>query len=95
MARRKQEEFGLSEEQIERIADELWDRFLHSEEGRKMLEDKINQMEKLLEFTISKRLMRMIQFAKEDQAKLYAISEIMKANYYEKLKKIENNENEI
>ena len=92
MARRKQEEFGLSEKQIERIADELWDRFLHSEEGQKMLEDKINQMEKLLEFTISKRLMRMIQFAKEDQAKLYAISEIMKANFYEKLKKLEEKE---
>ena len=84
----KMKEIKLTDEQIERIADELWDRFLHSKEGKKMLGDKIDQMEKLLEFTISKRLMRMIQFTKEDQAKLCAISEIMKCNYYEKIKKI-------
>ena len=95
MARRNQEEIKLSEKQIERIVDDLWDKLVCSNEGKSLLDEKIDTMAKNLDFLITKRLMRKIRFAEEDQAKLYAVAEIMKANFYEKLKKLEDDDNEI
>ena len=95
MARRNQEEIKLSEKQIERIVDDLWSKLVCSNEGKSLLDEKIGEMAKNLDFMITKRLMKKIRFAEEDQAKLYAISEIMKANYYEKIKKLEDDDNEV
>lgn len=71
----------LSRTDVEKIVETLWgDKRFRSE-----FEKHINLLEQYLQVKVAKR----IEFAVEDQAKLAAISEIMKANYYEKLKKME------
>lgn len=74
----------LSKTDIEKIVETLWD----DKRFRAEFEERLNLLEQYLQMKISKR----IGFAVEDQAKLAAISEIMTANYYGKLKKMEEEE---
>ena len=71
----------LSKTDVEKIVETLWD----DKRFRTEFEEHINLLEQYLQMKLSKR----IEFALEDQAKLNAISEIMKADFYDKLKKIE------
>lgn len=77
----------LSKTDIEKIVETLWKDKRYNDE----FNDRIKMLERYLQVKLSKK----ISFAVEDQAKLYAISEIMKANYYEKIKKLEDDDNEI
>ena len=77
-------EIKLTDEDVERIVEELF--------SRKEFEKMFNQRFKWLEDICQMRIAKEIGFAVEDQAKLYAISEIMKANYRAKLHKIEEDE---
>lgn len=71
----------LSQTDVEKIVETLW----NDKRFRAEFEEHINLLEQYLQVKVAKR----IKFAVEDQAKLHAISEIMNANYYEKLKKME------
>ena len=71
----------LSETDVEKIVETLW--------GDKRFQDEFQKHINLLEQYLQTKISRQIKFTVEDQAKLAAISEIMKANYYEKLKKME------
>lgn len=71
----------LSEADVEKIVDTLCD----DEKFKAEFEKRLKFTERYLQMQISKR----IGFAVEDQAKLYAIAEIMDANFYDKLKEIE------
>ena len=71
----------LSKTDVEKIVETLWNDKRFRTEFEKHLE--------LLEQYLQMKIVKRIGFAVEDQAKLYAISEIMKANYYDKLKKME------
>ena len=81
MKKKNTPEIKLSDEDIERIVDELF--------RRKEFEEMFNQRYKWLQDICQMRIAKEIGFAAEDKAKLYAISEIMKANYRDKLRKIE------
>ena len=84
MKKKNTPEIKLSDEDIERIVDELF--------RSKQFEDLFNQRWKCLNDICQMRIAKQIGFAVEDQAKLQAISEIMMANYRAKLHKIEENE---
>jgi hypothetical protein len=71
----------LSETDIERIVDTLW----LDKRFKKEFEKRIKFLEDYLRLKLSKE----IHYTAEDQAKLYAIAEIMKSNFYEKLRKKE------
>lgn len=74
----------LSETDVEKIVETLWD--------DKRFQDEFEKHINLLKQYLQIKLSRQIKFTVEDQAKLAAISEIMEANYYEKLKKMEDEE---
>lgn len=71
----------LSKTDVEKIVENLW--------GDKRFQDEFENHINLLKQYLLTKLSRQIKFTVEDQAKLAAISEIMKADYYEKLKKME------
>lgn len=71
----------LSEADIEEIVDALC--------KDKRYNDAFTKRIDLLKQYLQIKLTKQIKFTVEDQAKLAAISEIMKANYYGKLKKME------
>jgi hypothetical protein len=72
---------SLSEDDIDKIIGEL----MQSKEFKKEYERRWNWLQDIMKLHIAKSL----GWAAEDQAKFYAISEIMKANYREKLNKVE------
>ena len=71
----------LSDTDVVKIVETLWD--------DKRFQDEFENHIDLLKQYLQKKLSRQIKFTVEDRAKLAAISEIMKADYYEKLRKME------
>lgn len=74
----------LSEADAEKIVEVLFD----TEKFRELFNQRIKWLEDICQMRIAKE----IGFAAEDKARLYAISEIMKANYHEKIRKIKEDE---
>lgn len=74
----------LSDEQIEQIENDMFEKF------KGYVDEQWQTMAKILEFKFIQRFEREIHFTKEDKVKYECIRKIIDTNTYELLKQIEN-----